>query len=147
MKQKVQKCRVVGAIVVGAVLGGVGITTTATAAPASASSITAEVQGAPVTRSGGTFVADRAASELSGVGQVGERPAGENRLSIKPVVDWVKRNAPSILSGMKNAVRSGWSSFKSWWNGLAGWIRTSISAIAQMSLNEIFNSLWNYFFG
>ena len=48
---------------------------------------------------------------------------------------------------MKNAVRGGWNAFKNLWNGLAGWIRVSISTVAQMSLNEVFSALWHYFFG
>ena len=157
MKQNVHTCRVIGAIVLGAVLAGVGTTTSATAAPLApraaeaaptASAVAGQGLGAPAVRSEGATAADRHGLVESGPGpQAPERGAGEERLSIKPVVDWVKRNAPSILAGMKSAVRNGWNSFKSWWNGLSAWIRASISTVAQMSLNEIFNSLWNYFFG
>lgn len=149
-KTKGRGTHVVGAVLVGALLGGSGAPTSATAAFASpvASAVAAPVSAASAPRVSG--LSAPAAPVVPGQSEVpapADRGASTEGLPIKPVVDWVKRNAPSILAGMKNAVRGGWNAFKNWWNGLAGWIRVSISTVAQMSLNEVFSALWHYFFG
>ncbi|WIE64650.1 hypothetical protein DEI99_015670 [Curtobacterium sp. MCLR17_036] len=135
--------RVVGAIITGAMLSTVGATA-ASAVPVSSVSSVSVQPGAVGRGSIGTVSALPSAAS----GQQG--PQGENstnRVSIGTIVTWIKNNAPSIISGMKSAIRGGINNFKNWWNGLSGWIRAGISAISQMSVNELFSALWNYFFG
>ncbi|WP_144760557.1 hypothetical protein [Curtobacterium sp. 9128] len=132
---------VVGVIVAGAMLGSVGVTA-ASAQPASISP----------TSIGGTATNSRAMPVTVTNGSVAgtNAPAGEpstDRVPIGPIVDWIKRNASSVIPAMKTALRNGVNAFKSWWNGLAAWIRAGINAIAQMSLQELFSALWDYFFG
>ncbi|MCC8907499.1 hypothetical protein [Curtobacterium sp. GD1] len=47
---------------------------------------------------------------------------------------------------MKNAVKKGSAAFKRWWAGVAGWIKAAINAIATMTIQQLFDALWNYFF-
>ncbi|WP_143757247.1 transposase [Clavibacter michiganensis] len=70
----------------------------------------------------------------------------EKRGWVKPVIDWLKKNASSIIAPMKKAVGQGWATFQKWWNGISGWIRAGITTIVQGSLWEIFAGLRDYFF-
>ncbi|GGL89547.1 hypothetical protein ACPROK_10585 [Glutamicibacter soli] len=70
----------------------------------------------------------------------------QKRISIKPVIDWIKKNAPQIWNSMKSAVKKGWNAFKKWWNSLASWIRWGIDFVASGGLWELFDALWHYFF-
>jgi hypothetical protein len=137
---RVRTVGVIGAIVTGAMLSTVGATA-ATATPASTISASANAvqRGVPVpvpTRSNPVPSSPAPQGEIS-----------TDRVPIGTIVNWIKKNAPSIVTGMKNAVRSGVKAFKNWWNGLAGWIRTGITAVGNLSVTELFSALWNYFFG
>ncbi|MFC3297066.1 hypothetical protein [Clavibacter michiganensis] len=70
----------------------------------------------------------------------------EKRGWVKPLIDWLKKNANSIIAPMKKAVGQGWAAFQKWWNGISGWIRAGITTIVQGSLWEIFAGLRDYFF-
>lgn len=138
----VRSAAVVGAIVSGAMLGTVGVT----AASAQPVAVASSQVGGPIGTSHGVGEVDRGARPLvHGSGH--ERAVDPDRISIKPIVDWIRSNAPSILPTLKTALKNGFNSFKNWWNGLAGWIRAAITAIGQMSLQELFSQLWSYFFG
>jgi hypothetical protein len=140
--KNIRKTAVVACVVAGALVGGVGATT-ANAQPVvvSTTSVGANHLG-PL---------GHAASPVSPQLPAPSNPAPEGneriRIPIGSIVNWIKSNAPSIIPALKNALRSGINAFKNWWNGLAGWIRTAISGLAQMSLQELFSELWHYFFG
>ena len=130
---------IIGAIVVAALTSSTGVTA-ATAAPTTAIVRTSAVGGVAPVRT----------AALQTTLPAPTPPDGRNstdRVSIAPIVNWIKNNAPSILSGMKSAVRKGLNAFKSWWAGVAGWIKAAITAIANLSVSELFSALWNYFFG
>ncbi|MFB9665989.1 hypothetical protein HP467_16965 [Curtobacterium albidum] len=134
---KIRTVGIVGAIVTGAMLSTVGATA-ASAQPVHASSVSAVASSAPAAslpmpRHGGV-IASSGGSSTDGI-------------PIKPIVDWLKNNASSVIPALKTALKNGLNAFKNWWNGLAGWIRAGINAIAQMSIQEMFSALWNYFFG
>lgn len=144
--EKFRTGAVVASIVVGAMLGGPG--------GAAAHATESPRAGTPATLTSSVALESRrsAPSGPISVGSPSEpaAPTGDqstNGIPIGPLINWVKANAPSILTPMKNAVRNGLSSFKSWWNGLAGWIKSGITFIVNCSLTELFNALWNYFFG
>lgn len=135
---KIRTAGIVGAIVTGAMLGTVGATA-ASAQPVHAAAASAVASSAPAVslsapRHGGGVVVPTSGSSTDGI-------------PIKPIVDWLKSNAASVIPALKTALRNGLNAFKNWWNGLAGWIRVGINAIAQMSIQEMFSALWNYFFG
>ncbi|KQO63597.1 hypothetical protein [Curtobacterium sp. Leaf261] len=138
---KIHKVGVIVCVVTGALVGGAGVTA-ANAQPISAPTAAMSSSGAlrgplsPVSI-GGTEA------------PAGQAPAGgETRgLPIGSIVNWIKSNAPSIVPALKDALRSGIKAFTNWWNGLAGWIRTTINQLAQLSLTELFDQLWHYFFG
>ncbi|MBT1675391.1 hypothetical protein [Curtobacterium sp. MCSS17_006] len=130
----------IGAIVTGAMLSTVGATAAA-AAPASTISVSANAGERGVSG----VVPMRSSPVPSSPVPQGENST--NRVPIGSIVNWIKKNASSIMTGMKNAVRGGINNFKRWWNGLAGWIRAGITAVGNMSVTELFSALWNYFFG
>lgn len=71
----------------------------------------------------------------------------QKRLSIGPVLNWIRSAVPWIWNAMVNAVKWGWSAFLNWWNGLAGWIRNTISWFIGGSLWDFYLELRRYFFG
>ncbi|PYY34850.1 MULTISPECIES: hypothetical protein [unclassified Curtobacterium] len=141
--KKIRTSAVVAAILGGAMLGTIGATA-ASAQPVSSSSSSA-------VSSSAIAVAPPAASSPSTTGPTG--PAGTTSGSstdgvpIRPIVDWLKRNASSVIPALKTALRNGLNAFKNWWNGLAGWVRAGINALAHLTVQELFSALWNYFFG
>jgi hypothetical protein len=130
---------IIGAVVVGAMLSPVGVTA-ASAVPMT--SVTVGGASTPTALSRGV-----APSATTGPSSLSHTGASTDGVPIRPIVDWLKRNASSVIPALKNALRSGFNAFKNWWNGLASWIRTGISALAQMSLQELFSQLWHHFFG
>lgn len=72
--------------------------------------------------------------------------SAQKRIPIKPIIDWIKKNAPKILDALKKALKKGWDSFKAWWNGLASWIRWAIDFLASGTLWDLFRALYDYFF-
>lgn len=71
----------------------------------------------------------------------------QKRLNIGPVLNWIRSAAPWVWNAMVNAVRWGWSAFINWWNGLASWIRNTISWFIGGSLWDFYLELRRYFFG
>lgn len=137
---RIRSVGVIGAIVTGAMLSTVGATAaTAAPAPTISASTNAVERGVPMS------VPMKSSPVRSSPAPQGE--ISTDRVPIGTIVNWIKNNASSIVTGMKNAVRSGIKAFKNWWNGLAGWIRTAITAIGNLSVTELFSGLWNYFFG
>ena len=138
--KRIRMVGVIGAIVTGAILSTVGATAASAAPAVVAVSVAGEVQrGMPAP-----------ASPLPGGTPTSPAPSGEvpnSRVNIGPVVNWIKKNAPSIISGMKSAVRGGINAFKKWWAGVAGWIRAGVTAVVNLTISELFNALWHYFFG
>lgn len=139
---RIRTVGVIGAIVVGAMLSAVGVTA-ASAAPASASvatstsvsGLTGAVSGGSVRLAGGVATGAPASDGIS-----------TNGVPIGPIINWIKKNASSLITPMKNAVKKGFTAFKNWWAGVAGWIKAAINAIASMTIQALFDALWNYFF-
>jgi hypothetical protein len=135
--KNVRTVGIIGAIVTGAMLSTVGATA-ASAQPITVRSTTVAgysttARTMPISPTSGTTT-----------------PTGESstdRIPIKPIVDWLKNNASSVIPALKTALRNSLNAFKNWWNGLATWIRAGINAIAQMTVQEMFSALWDYFFG
>jgi hypothetical protein len=137
---------VIGAIVVGAMIGGTGAGAAQAAEPPLLVAQTASTSSVPAL----SALTPRSASTPSGSTHGTSSPTQDestNGIPIGPLINWVKANAPSILAPMKNAVKNGLTSFKKWWNGLASWIKSGINFIVNCSLTELFHALWNYFFG
>lgn len=133
----------IGAIVVGTLMGTAGATA-ASAAPVTASS--SSVSSASfVSATGGTTTGGPVGGPTTGA-PIGTDGASTNGVPIGPIINWVKRNAPSLITPMKNAVKKGSAAFKRWWAGVAGWIKAAINAIATMTIQQLFDALWNYFF-
>lgn len=76
-----------------------------------------------------------------------EAADAQKRLNIGPVLNWIRSAVPWIWNAMVNAVKWGWSAFLNWWNGLAGWIRSTISWFIGGSLWDFYLELRRYFFG
>jgi hypothetical protein len=135
--KKIRSSAVIAAIVGGAMLSTVGATA-ATAQPINMSST-------GVVSSSTIAMSLPAAPTPSTTATSGE--SSTDGIPIKPIVDWLKNNASSVVPALKTALRNGLNAFKNWWNGLAGWVRAGINALAQMTVQELFSALWNYFFG
>jgi hypothetical protein len=140
MMNRYRSIAAVACIVGGSLLGGVGVTT-ANAAPVVSYSAAAT---APAD---GIRAIGVAHAITYGVVNSPAGGAETQGVPIGPIVNWIKANASSIIPALKSALQSGIKAFTNWWNGLAGWIRTGISAIAQLSIQELFSELWNWFFG
>lgn len=135
--KKIRTSAVVAAIVGGAMLSTVGATA-ASAQPISTSA-------SSVASSSAIVVSLPAVPSSSTPGTTGG--SSTDGVPIRPIVDWLKHNASSVIPALKTALRNGLNTFKSWWNGLAGWIRAGINALAHLTVQELFSALWNYFFG
>ncbi|MFS4505367.1 hypothetical protein ACMA46_03930 [Clavibacter sp. Sh2141] len=110
-------------------------------AAAASSSVSATV--ASATLSSAALVAPSAPASPAAAVTV---DGAEKRRWVGPVIDWLKKNANSIIAPMKKAIGQGWAAFQKWWNGINGWIRAGITTIAQGSLWEIFAGLRDFFF-
>ncbi|ROP63239.1 hypothetical protein [Curtobacterium sp. ZW137] len=140
---KIRSVGIIGAIVAGAMLSSVGASAASAQPIAMTTTSTATVVGASVN----VGAVKGRLSPSGGVVAPAQGGASTDGIPIKPIIDWVKNNASSIIPAMKSALKSGLNAFKKWWNGLASWIRAGITALGQMSVQELFSQLWNYFFG
>ncbi|MFK0003161.1 hypothetical protein ACIQTZ_13890 [Paenarthrobacter sp. NPDC090520] len=95
-----------------------------------------------------TYVAAAAASALAPDSFVDPSAAdAQKRINIKPILDWIRWAAPYVWNAMVDAVKWGWGAFVGWWNGLAGWIRSTINWFIGGAVWEFYVELRRYFFG
>lgn len=69
----------------------------------------------------------------------------QKRLNIRPLMDWIWNNARWLWNQLANAAAWGWNAFINWWNGLAGWIRTTINFFISGALWDAFVEIRRYF--
>jgi hypothetical protein len=137
------------AIVIGGLLGTGGVTAAA-ASPSAGPALTGVAAPTQRVASPAITLANAQAGAHGVTGTPSPAANGDSStrgVPIGPVVNWIKRNAPSIINGMKNALRSGLQSFRNWWNNTASWIRIGITTIANIGVSELYNALRHYFFG
>ncbi|HYI57899.1 MAG TPA: hypothetical protein VEX66_07000 [Microlunatus sp.] len=88
-----------------------------------------------------TFTAGDVAGSASLTTDVQKRP------SVRPIVDWLKKNARKHYDKLKAAVKKGYAAFKKWYFGLPKPIRATIAFLWSGTLWELFEALVKYFFG
>lgn len=125
------------------IMSGSTVRTISTAISTTVSSVVSQLSSAPTAASGEA----RQGTAVQGGGTSTSTVAdAQKRIPVKPIIDWVKSNAPKIWNAMVSAVKAGYSAFKKWFASLAGWIQAGIKWVAGGGVWEIFDALWHYFF-
>jgi hypothetical protein len=133
---------VAAAIVIGCMTAGIGAT------PALASVTAAPTQIA--SESNGVASVFDTAQSISRVDD-NRLPAGEPEPSpgsqprkgvpIGPIVNFIKSVGSAAWNACVKAAKAGWSKTVAWWNGLASWIRTGITWLANQSASAIIQAI------